>query len=268
MSERTRKQTAAEKRKQYLFVIHELTSREIKRKYARSYLGVIWSVLNPLLTMLVMTMIFSYMFRRNIANFPIYYLTGTTFWTLFSTATNQSMSALVDNRMLLMKVKLPKQTFVLSRIYTALVNFLYTCIAFALILVIQVLQGKIVLTWNLLLFPVDVLFTTLFAMGIGYILSIIYVFFADIKYLYSVLLTLWMYMSAIFYPVDNLPETLKYAIGYNPVYVSIVFARHIVLDGVVPEWTLWIKLIVFGIGSFLIGYLVFAKNENKVMQRI
>lgn len=268
MSERTRKQSASEKRRQYLFVIQELTGREIKRKYARSYLGILWSVLNPLLTMLVMTMIFSYMFRRNIVNYPIYYLTGTTFWTLFSSATEQSMSALVDNRMLLMKVKLPKQTFVLSRIYTSLVNFLYTCIAFALILAIHAIQGKITLTWNLLLFPVDALFLLLFAMGIGYILAIVYVFFADIKYLYSVLLTLWMYLSAIFYPVDGLPEFLKYTIGYNPVYVAIVFARRIVMEGVIPEWTLWVKLIVYGIGSFLIGYIVFAKNENKVMQKL
>lgn len=258
----------SERRKQYWFVIRELTSRELKRKYARSYLGVIWSVLNPLLHMAVMTMIFSYMFRRSIVNFPIYYLTGSTFWSLFSAATNQSMSALVDNRMLLMKVKLPKQTFVLSRIYTALVNFGYNCIAFALILAIYVIRGKILLTWMLVLLPIDAFFSLLFAMGIGYILSIIYVFFADIKHLYSVLLTLWMYLSAIFYPVDSLPEYFRYAIGYNPVYVSIVIARRIIMDNMVPEYTLWIKLVLYGLGSFLIGYWVFRKNENKVMQKL
>lgn len=255
-------------KKQYFFVIQELTSREIKRKYARSYLGILWSVLNPLLTMIVMTMIFSTMFKRSIVNFPIYYLTGTTFWTLFSTATNSSMSALVDNRMMLMKVKLPKQTFVLARIYTALVNFGYTCIAFILIIAFYCIRGKLTLSWALLLLPIDVFFALLFAMGIGFALSIFYVFFADIKYLYSVLLTLWMYMSAIFYPVDSLPEFLKYAIGYNPVYVPIVIARRIVMEGVVPEYTLWIKLIVYGVSSFLLGYLIFAKNENKVMQKI
>ncbi len=164
-------------RKQYFFVIRELTSREIKRKYARSFLGVIWSVLNPLLTMIVMTMIFSYMFRRSIVNYPLYYLTGSTFWTLFSTSTNTAMSALVDNRTLLMKVKLPKQTFVLSRIYTAFVNFGYSCLAFALILLVYIMKGKVVINLTLLLLPFDVLFTLLFAMGVSYILSIVYVFF-------------------------------------------------------------------------------------------
>lgn len=257
-----------EDRKQYLFVIRELTSREIKRKYARSFLGVIWSVLNPLLTMVVMTMIFSYMFRRSIANFPVYYLTGQTFWALFSTATNTSVSSLVDNRNLLMKVKLPKQIFVLSRIYTAFVNFGYSLLAFALIVLIYVFRGKIVLSAVIFLLPFDIVFSLLFAVGVAYILSIIYVFFADIKYLYSILLTLWMYASAIFYPVDQLPDVIGHLIGYNPVYVSIAFARVIILDGDIPAMGLWIKLIIYGIGSFLIGYYIFKKNENGVMQKI
>lgn len=255
-------------RKQYLFVIRELTSREIKRKYARSFLGVIWSVLNPLLTMVVMTMIFSYMFRRSIVNFPVYYLTGSTFWTLFSSATNTSVSALVDNRNLLMKVKLPKQTFVLSRIYTALVNFGYSLLAFALIVLIYVARGKLVINATLLLLPFDILFTLLFAMGIAFILSIVYVFFADIKYLYSVLLTLWLYVSAIFYPIDRLPEMIRNIIRFNPVYVSITFAREIILEGAVPAREWWIKLVVYGVASFVIGCWFFQKNENKVMQHI
>ncbi len=253
---------------QYLFVIRELTARELKRKYVRSYLGVLWSLLNPLLNMLVMTMIFSYMFRRNIVNYPIYYLTGNIFWTLFYSATQQSMSALVDNRTLLMRAKLPRQTFVLSRIYTALVNFLYTCAAFALIVSVYVIRGKLMLTWHLLLLPIDILFSLLFAMGIGYALSIIYVFFGDIKHLYSVLLTLWMYLSAIFYPVSALPESMRNIIEYNPVYVSISFARRVVMDGMTPEAFLWRRLILYGVISFAAGWWIFASNEGKVMQRV
>lgn len=263
-----RKTIGGEDRKQYFFVIRELTSREIKRKYARSFLGIIWSVLNPLLTMIVMTMVFSYMFRRSIVNYPIYYLTGSTFWSLFSTSTNTAMSSLVDNRTLLMKVKLPKQTFVLSRIYTAFVNFGYSLIAFAFIVLIYSVRGKLVLNATLLLLPIDVIFTLLFAMGISYILSIVYVFFGDIKYLYSVLLTLWMYTSAIFYPVDQLPGIIRAVISFNPVYVSIVFAREIIMNGSIPAITWWIRLIVYGISSFIIGYYVFVKYENRVMQKI
>lgn len=253
-----------EEQKQQLFAIRQLVSREVKRKYARSYLGIVWSVLNPLMTMAVMSMIFSTMFRRSIENFPIYYLTGSIFWQLFSTATNTAMSALVDNKNLLMKVKMPKQTFIMARVYTALTNFGYTCIAYVLMLLVFRIEPN----WTMLLFPIPVLCILMFSMGIGYFLSILYVFFGDIKYLYSVILTLWMYLSAIFYPVDQLPEQVASLVGMNPIYVCINFARQIVMYQTVPEIAEWLKMILWGVGVFVFGYLFFKKNENKVMQKI
>ena len=251
-------------RKQYLFVIRELTSREIKRKYARSYLGVVWSVLNPLMMMAVMSVIFSYMFKRSIENYPVYYLTGSIFFELFSTSTNHAMSALVDNRNLLLKVKLPKQVFILSRIYTAVVNFGYSCLAY----VVVVLLLGVKPTWTVLLFPIGVVLTILFAVGIGYILSILYVFFADIKYLYSVLMRILLYFSALFYPVDRLPHLLQEVIGFNPMYLSIFFARECVFYGEVPPLWVWIRLTIYSVSAFVIGMLVFNAKENDVMQVI
>lgn len=253
-----------DEQKQQIFAIKQLVSREVKRKYARSYLGIVWSVLNPLMTMAVMSMIFSTMFRRSIENFPIYYLTGSIFWTLFSTATNSAMTALVDNKGLLMRVKMPKQSFVVARVYTALTNFGYTCIAYVLMLLVFQIKPSV----TMLLFPIPVLFILLFSMGIGYMLSILYVFFGDIKYLYSVLLTLWMYLSAIFFPVEQLPEQVRSIIEMNPVYVCIHFAREIMMYQTVPDVGEWMKMILWGVGSFIIGYFVFKKNENSVMQKL
>lgn len=250
--------------KQYFFVIRELTAREIKRKYARSYLGIVWSVLNPLLTMMVMSLIFSYMFKHSIDNYPIYYLTGNVLWGLFSTGTNSAMTALVDNKNLLIKAKLPKQTFVLSRIYTALVNFGYTCVAYILMLIIF----RVKPSWTVLLFIPDVILALIFTIGVGYILSIMYVFFADIKYLYSVLLTLLMYMSAIFYPASSLPPVLQTLIGYNPVYLTIYIAREAVVYGRMPHYTSWIKLLLAAAISLWVGLIVFRDKQNDVMQRV
>ena len=145
--------------KQYGFVVRELVSREIKRKYARSYLGILWSVLNPLLMMIVMSAIFSTMFRRSIENYPIYYLTGNIIFQLFSTATNTTMTCLVDNKQMLIKVKFPMQIFPLSRSVTALVNFGYSCIAYAAILIFF----RIPLSVTMLFFPVIVAAAFLFA---------------------------------------------------------------------------------------------------------
>jgi ABC-type polysaccharide/polyol phosphate export permease len=120
----------------------------------------------------------------------------------------------------------------------------------------------------MLLFLVDVFFVLLFSMGIGYVLAVAYVFFADIKYLYSVFLTLLMYLSAIFYPVERLSESMQTVIGCNPVYVMIAFARECVMYGTVPSADMWEKLILWSLGSFALGMLVFWKKENQVMQRV
>lgn len=257
-------QSRREDWKQYLFAIRELTRREIKRKYARSHLGIVWSVLNPLLSMAVMSLIFSTMFKRSIENFPIYYLTGSILWTLFSTGTNTAMTALVDNKSLLLKTKLPKQVFLFSRLYTTVVNFGYTCIAYVLMLLIFRIRP----TAFVLLFPVDVLLILLFTVGMSYVLSVIYVFFADVKYLYSVVLTLWMYLSALFYPIERLPEVMRRVLRVNPVYLSVSIARELVMYGVMPEAVLWIRLCIWSAVSMIGGYVIFRKFENRIVQRI
>lgn len=253
-----------EQRKQYWFVIQELTSREIKRKYARSKLGIVWSVLNPLLTMAVLSLIFSKMFSRSIENYPIYYLCGYILWQLFTTATNTSITTLVDNKMMLIKVKFPMQIFVLARVYTAFVNFLYSMIAFgAMICVFRVIPN-----WSWLFIPVIVLFLMLFALGISYILATAYVFFGDIKHLYGVLLTLWMYMSAIFYPVDQLGGFIEKIILCNPIFNYIDCMRSLVLQGTFPPAWEIVRIALWGSIMYLIGWLVFKKNKNRIMQKI
>lgn len=247
--------------KQYLFVVSELVSRELKRKYARSYLGVIWSVLNPLLSMVVMSLIFSTMFKRSIENFPIYYLTGTIIWNMFTGATNSAMTALVDNKTLMTRTKLPRQIFPLSRILTSLVNFGYSLIAYVLI----VAFFRIVPSVHLLAFPVITLLLLLFSTGFSYILTIIYTYMADIKYLYTILLQLWMFLNAIFYPVDSLSPAMQNVVTANPVYAYIAAARSCVIYNQWPSGVQWAQMIGWGIGMFLLGKFIFETNKNKIM---
>lgn len=250
--------------RQYLFVIRELTSREIKRKYARSYLGVVWSVLNPLLSMAVMSMIFSTIFKKNIENFPIYYLTGSIFWSLFTGATNSAMTALVDNKNMLVKVKLPMEIFPLSRCFTAMTNFGYSMAAYAVMLL--VFRIRFTPYMLLVFFYAGMLF--LFSLGMGYFLSVVYTMFGDIKHLYSILLTLLMYASALFYPVESTSETMQAVITRNPVYNYIACARKCVLDAALPDANQWARLFVWSIGMFLFGKWYFDKMKTRVLQKI
>lgn len=250
--------------KQYMFVISELTGREIKRKYSRSKLGILWSVLNPLLHMLVLSLIFSTMFKRSIENYPIYYLCGNVLWHLFTTATNTSMTVLVDNKQMLIKVKIPMQVFVMSRVYTALINFGYSLMAF---LPILLLYG-IPLKWPILFIPVIVLFELMFTLGFSYILGVSYVFFGDVKHLYGILLTLWMYLSALFYPTERLPEAMRTVVANNPIYIYIDSLRWIVLEGVLPPVNTMIKMILWSVAVYLIGTHIFNNSKNKIMQKL
>lgn len=261
-----RNQTAEkiERRRQYVFVIKELTSREIKRKYSRSYLGIVWSVLNPLLMMAVLSMIFSQLFKRSIENFPIYYLTGYILWQMFTGATNAAMTTLVDNKALLIKVKLPMEIFVLARVYTALVNLGYSLIAYVVMLLVFGIKPN----WMMLFSPVIILFMLIFALGVSFVLSSAYVFFGDVKHLYSVLLTLWMYCSAIFYPVDQMKGIIRTIIELNPIYNYIDALRSVVMEGMLPPLWEIARMVVWAVVVYVIGYYIFRKNKNKVMQKI
>lgn len=250
--------------KQYWFVIRELTGRELKRRYSRSYLGIFWSVLNPLLSMAVMTAIFSTMFQRTIENYALYYLTGTIIWQLFTNATNTAMTALVDNKQLLIKVKTPMQVFILSRVYTAFVNFMYSFVIYILFLFIF----KIRLNISMLAIVPIIGLTMIFSIGLSLFLSTTYVFFGDIKHLYGIILTLWMYCSALFYPITSLSGTMAQIVQENPLYCYIAAARECMMYGVFPNADLWIRMIIWSIVSFLMGYFFFQYKKNNIMQKV
>lgn len=250
--------------KQYWFVVRELTGREIKRKYARSVLGVAWSVLNPLMYMGVMSLIFSTVFKSSIENFPVYYLIAYMFWTLFSTATNTAMTSFVDNKNLVQKTKLPREIFVLSRNYTALVNFGFSCVAFALMLLLFRIQIHV----SALLFPVIVLFAFMFTTGVSFILSSIFVFHRDIKFIYKNLMPLLSHLIAMFYPIEILSGNVRLAVEWNPIYSFIRVGRDCMLMGQVSDINVMLQMIIWGIAVFLVGLLVFKLAENDIIQEL
>lgn len=249
---------------QSLFVIQELVAREMRRKYSRSKLGILWSVLNPLLSMAVLSLIFSSMFRKSIENYPVYYLTGFLIWNFFTTATNTAMTALADNQALILQVRIPRSVFPLARVCTAFVNYLYSLIAYAVILAWFGIRPS----GAMLFYPLVMCAVFLFSLGMGYLLSVLYVFFGDVKHLYSVLLTLWMYLSALFYPLDLLPEIMQAVIRENPVYNFIAAARECIMYGSLPQPGVTARILVWGIGMYLTGAWIFRASQNKIVQRL
>ena len=248
--------------KQYIFVIRELTTREIKRKYSRSVLGILWSVLQPMLFMVVMSFVFSG-YAPSKTNFPVYYLTGLIFFQLFQVATTTSMTAFEDNQKLFQKSKLPREIFVLSRDYTALVNLGFSLIA----LVVVLIFFRIKPNFAMLLLFVDIAFEMLFTIGVSFVLATIFVFYKDIKFIWNNVIVMLTHVVAIFVPIERYPYYLKGITEVNPLYFYPNIARRCVLEGTYDATELK-RMVIWAVLTFAFGLGFFKLNENKIVKKL
>ena len=215
----------------YRYLIKQLVTKDIKLKYRRSFLGYVWSVLNPLMVMVVMYLVFSKMFRFNIDNYSAYLIIGQTLFTFMTEATNQAIFSITGNGPLLKKVYVPKYVFTLSKVTSSLVNLVFSLGAMIIVFVIT----KVQFSWAMLFFPVILMEVYIFSLGLGLFLAEAAVFFRDIQYIYNGLTTAWMYLTPIFYPMEQLPESVQKAIKiFNPMYQYITQFRTISLHQTLP----------------------------------
>ena len=236
-----------------------LVKRDFISRYRKSMLGVLWSLLNPLLTMLVMTMVFSYLFRFQIENFPVYLLSGQIIFGFFSESTTQAMSSVIANEGVIKKVYVPKYIFPLSRVLSSLVNLMFSFIAFLLVFTVTGTQFRL----TMLLLPIPIIYTFIFSLGVAMFLSSMAVFFRDLTYLYGVFLTLLMYLTPMFYPVEILPERMIPFMGFNPLYHFVDYVRSLALHGVVPD--LWSNMVCIGfaLAAACCGIYAFMSQQDK-----
>lgn len=243
----------------YRVLLKELVGRDFKLKYRRSVLGYAWSLLNPLFTMLVMTAVFSNLFRFSIENYPVYFLLGQVIWNFYSEATNSAMTSVFGNAELIKKVYVPKYMFPMSKVCFAFVNMICSLGAVIIVMIIE----KVWVTWTIVLVPLLFLYSFLIAFGIGLILSVVAVYFRDLLHLYGVIMTAQMYLTPLFYPVDVLPEWVFRIVQFNPVFHLVSYFRDIVLYGVCPSLEENIICLLFGIVLSLFGIVVFKYNQKK-----
>lgn len=242
----------------YKPLLRELVVRDLKVKYRRSFLGYLWSLLNPLLMMMVMTIVFSYMFRFDIPNYPLYLICGQTLWNFFNESTNMALYSVMQNGSLIKKVYIPKFIFPLSRVLSSFVTMSFSLAAILIVMIVT----KAPFHWAVLLFPVPLALLLLFAMGIGMMLSGLAVYFRDITHLYGVITLAWMYATPIFYPLDSIPPEVAVWIANNPMYLYINFFRELMLYGTVPSVDLWMGCIGWSVGAMIVGLLVFRKLQK------
>lgn len=243
---------------QYSPLMNELVKRDLKVKYRRSFLGYLWSLLNPLLMLCVMTFVFSTIFRSSIPNFPLYLICGQTLWNFFQESTVMAMHSVLQNSSLIKKVYIPKFIFPLSRVLSCFVTMSFSLVAILIVMLVT----KATFYWTILLFWIPLLFLFVFCCGVGLILSALSVYFRDIVHLYSVLTLAWMYATPVFYDLSILPANVQATLAWNPMYHFISFFRSLVLYGQLPTGWVWLSCIGWSLGIFAIGFAVFRKLQR------
>lgn len=251
--------TKFEEQMKYLTFLKEVVKRDIKRKYYKSALGVLWTVLNPLLSMLVMTLVFSTLFQRNIDNYPIYLLSGQLIFNFMSGASRQSMNAILGNAGFIRSIYIPKYIFVLSCVVQGFVDMLFSLSA--LILVMLLTHARF--TLNLLMLPMLLGLVFIFTLGFSLVLATYGTFFRDLQHLYGIFTMLWMWLSAIFYPITIIPSTYRFLLDLNPAIHYIGIMRAICYEGTLPTEKSLIIATCYAIVMLLMGISVFKANENK-----
>lgn len=252
--------------KKDIYILKQLVGKDFKLKYRRSFLGVLWSVLNPLLMMIVMAAVFSTFFvglrGENIVNYPLYLILGNITFGLMNDATSSSLTSIIGSASLLKKVKIHRSVFPIQKVLFALVNFSFSLIAVAIVM----LWFRIMPTWHILWLPVGLALLILFCMGVGLALSALSVFFRDVIHLWSVVMTAWTYATPLFWDIsmiDGMGAFMQTILRANPMYAYVMFMRDIFLYQTSPSAAVLLSCTFWAVIAMVIGYLIFHKTEHK-----
>ena len=247
----------------YRDLLYQFVTTSIKTRYKRSVLGVVWTLLNPLLTMIILTLVFSQVFRITVENYPVYVLSGLVVWNFFSATTGQAMVGMAMGGSLLQRIYVPKSVFAVSAIGVGLVNLGLSIIPLFLIAIFL----RTPITPAILVMPFAVLLLILFSMGVGLILETAAVYFADLLPFYEVLLMLWMYCTPIIYPPEILPPNLQTLFKLNPMYHFVMLFRTPLYTGEIPPAIEWLIAGGFALIAFILGILIFTAKSNEYAYR-
>ena len=249
------------KLRQYQFLFEELVKRDFTKKYKRTILGMAWSIISPLMNLLIMWLVFNKLLGNNVDHYVIYLFAGQLVFSYFTDATNLGMTSLVGNAGIFTKINVPKYLFLFSQNISSLINFGLTLLIFFAFVAFE----GIPFTWKffLLLYPTGCL--VVFNVGMGLVLSALFVFFRDMQYLWGILTQLVMWLSAIFYNIDNYSPVVQNLFLINPIYLYSRYFRKVVIDGAVPTIQFHILAAVYALLAFGFGAWMYKRYNHEFL---
>lgn len=243
----------------------ELVKKDIKLKYRRSYLGIVWTLLEPLLTMIVLTMVFGTLLEKGDRNFPVYILTGRLLYSFFANSTKAAMKSIRSNSGMIKKVYVPKYIYPLASVLSNYVIFLISLVVLVGVGIVLDVNPTIYIVQAI----IPLILVLILALGVGMILATLAVFFRDLEYLWGVLLMIIMYTCAIFYQAEKvLASTHGWIIRYNPLYEIILNFRNSVLYGKAMDVHALIYSTIVSFVLLIVGFVLFYKKQDKFILNI
>lgn len=243
----------------YRFLIKQLVNRDFKTKYKRSVLGILWSFLNPLMTMAVQYFVFSTLFKSDTPYYSVYLLTGLILYNFFSEACAMGLTSITGNAALIKKVYMPKLIYPVTKVMSSSVNFLISLIPLLGIMLLSGLKP----TPALALLVYDFLCMLMFIMGMVLILSTLMTFFQDTQFLWSVVSMMWLYLTPIIYPESIIPAKFLTLYHMNPMYQYVAFARVCIINGTSPVPTAYLWCLISGGVFLLAGVAIFRRKQDQ-----
>ena len=252
------------KLKQRQFLFEMLVKRDFTKKYKRTVLGMAWSIISPLVNLLIMWLVFNRLLGANIDHYVIYLFAGQLLFSFFTDATNMGMTSLLGNAGIISKLDVPKYMFLLSQIVSSFINFSLTLLIFFLFTAFD----GIPFTWKFLFLVYPTVCISLFNLGIALILSALFIFFRDMQYLWGIFSQTLMWLSAIFYTTSQFSDFTQRLYYANPLYVFITYYRDVVLSGVIPGLGIHLLCAFYTALALLFGAWMYKRYNHEFLYYI
>jgi len=248
----------------YRELLAKLISRNIKTRYKRSVLGIAWTMLNPLMMMIVMTLVFSNIFRTNLEHYPVYLLSGLVFWNFFAQTTSSAMNELVWGGSLMTRIYLPRSIFAFTALGTGVVNLGLSLIPLMLIMLVTGAPVRL----SLFCLPLSILLVAMFSLGVGLFLSALGVYFADVLEMYQIVLMAWMYFTPIIYPIEIIPANYTWLFHLNPLYPLLEVFRQPIYLGKLPALPTLLIACLLSSFTLVLGWWFFTRKADEFAYRV
>lgn len=249
----------------YRYVCMSYVQNNLRLRYRKSFLGFFWSILTPLISYLILGLVFSFTMKVQVPNFLVYFFSGSVFFNLLNVGITRAPTVMIENETYIKKIYVPKLVFVLNGIMLETTNFLLGLVA---LIALGLATGRLDLHWSMLFVPIPIFCAMISLIGITCFLSVFAVFFRDLAHMVPIFMQSLLFLTPVFYPIEAVPDAFRWLVNYNPLYYFVETFRTPVVNGTLPHLKFIAIMMCFSFALFAIGLIFLKKYDNKIVFKL